>query len=499
MEFIFLTIALAVLLAINGFFVLAEFAIVKVRSTRIAELVAAGDTRARALAMICENMDDYLGVCQVGITLASVALGMVGKRLSDIMFPGQEHDLWRTLAAILISYIVISGSHIVLGEQVPKMIAIKWADRCGLLLAKPLRICYLLFYPTLWMLTASTNGILRLFGLYGSAHDEQHSEDEVRIILDRSQERGMMSFRRLLFIENVFDFGTLTVRDAMRLRSAIKCLDARQPWANNLKLIRETHYTRFPLLDGDADLPVGLVHVKDIVLRNLRNDADVPDLRALTRPIITMAETTPIEVMLAEMQRRAIHAALVTNAEDKWVGFVTLEDVLEEIVGTIRDEFEDEELLRLGDILKPERIFLQVDGVSSIEAVRSILIKMPPAALPIPLPQFITALQERERLVSTYLGEGIGMPHARVNGLSAPYVMLLRSTNGVPFEHTAEKAHLLFVLLTPAGQPRIHQRIQSRIASLLHESDFVKERLLTATTVEEVMEVIRTGEQAALG
>jgi mannitol/fructose-specific phosphotransferase system IIA component (Ntr-type) len=171
---------------------------------------------------------------------------------------------------------------------------------------------------------------------------------------------------------------------------------------------------------------------------------------------------------------------------------------MEELVGTIRDEFEDEEPIRLSDALSPERVQFDVEADSPIAAVRVALKRVPAPALPLPVAQILQAVSARERLVGTYLGHGIGMPHARIAGLSKPFVMVLRSTDGVPFEGTTEKGQLLFLLLTPAGQARVHQRLQGIIATLLHESGFVKERLLTATSAEEVLEVIRTGEQAVL-
>jgi PTS system nitrogen regulatory IIA component len=198
------------------------------------------------------------------------------------------------------------------------------------------------------------------------------------------------------------------------------------------------------------------------------------------------------------MQRRRIHVALVTDKHRQWTGFITLEDIMEELVGTIRDEFEDEEPIRLTDTLAPERIQFDIEADSPVAAVRTALARLTPKAVPLPVAEVLKAVSERERLIGTYLGSGIGMPHARVAKLSKPFVMILRSAEGIPFEGTTEKGHLLFLLLTPAGQPRVHQRLQGIIATLLHESEFVPERLMSATSSEEVLDVIRTAEQAVL-
>jgi len=281
----------------------------------------------------------------------------------------------------------------------------------------------------------------------------------------------------------------------MRQRSQVRTLDARLPWADNLRVIQASHFTRYPLITTDPARPTGFVHVKDLVMRD---ECGAPDIQALARPLLATPEVTPLEALFAEMQRRRIHVALATDSHGQWTGFVTLEDVIEELLGTIRDEFEDEEQTRLADALTVDRIHFDIEAASPVAAVRVALERMATDALPLKAEQMVHAIEVRERLVGTYLGQGIAMPHARVPGLPKPFVMILRSNNGVRCDGTTEKGYLLIVLLTPAGQPRVHQRLQSIIAALLHESGYVKERLMTATSAKEVLEVIRTGEQAAL-
>lgn len=493
-DLIVLFAALVVLLATNAFFVLAEFAIVKVRPSRVTQLAAEGDRRAGLLARIQCHLDEYLSVCQVGITLASVALGMVGEQTAEVLMGESENGV-RYVVAITVSYLLISGSHILLGELVPKSVAIRLADRAGLLCAKPLRFFHVLFFPALWVLTAASNGILRLVGIRHAGDSEQPSEQELRIILDQSQERGVMSFRRLLFMENIFDLGGLTVRDAMRTREQVRTLDAGAPWPDNLRTIRSARFTRYPLITANAAVPSSFVHIKDLVLSI---DADTPELTALARPLLATSESTPLEALLTDMQRRRAHAAVVQNAAHQWTGFITLEDILEELVGTIRDEFDEEAPVRLSEVLSSRQIQFDVEAPSPYTAVQAAVARMAPSEVPVAVKAILQGRPQRNGLVATYLGDGIGMPHARIAGLVKPFVMLLRSNQGVPFEGTNEKARLLFLLLTPAGRPRIHQGLQGIIATLLHESDFVTERLLTATSPDEVMEVVRTGEQAVL-
>ena len=487
--------ALIALLALNAFFVLAEFAIVKVRPSRVAELVAEGRPRAVLLAKIQGSLDEYLAVCQVGITLASVALGMVGNSTTDVLLNRHHSGFLRHALAMLVSYVVVSGSHIVLGEQVPKSIAIRIADRMALACAMPLQLTHQLFLPALMVLTRLTQWTLRLLGVRRATEEEPHTEEELRIILEHSQERGLMSFRRLLFMENVFDFGELTVRDAMRSRSTVRCLEVDRSWTENLEVIRSSRFTRYPLIKSDWEHPLGFVHLKDLVIRA---SGSSPDLASIVRPLLTTTVTTPLEVLLTEMQRRRIHTAIVNSEEGRWTGFITLEDIIEELIGTIRDEFEEEEPVRLADMLTLDQILLNIEAGSPLAAVRRAISGMPRALLPMAPGQLLDTLQNREHLVGAYLGSGIAMPHARLTGLTRPFVMILRSLRGVPCAGTSELAHLMFVLLTPAGQPRIHLRLQSTIAALLHESEFVKDRLMTADTPEEILDAIRAGEQAAL-
>lgn len=495
MTILILSIAVFFLLALNAFFVLAEFSIVKVRPSRVTQLAGDGDERAALVGKIQAHLDEYLSVCQVGITLASIALGMVGEKTTELLMGESGGSTTRYAVAIGASYLLISGSHILLGELVPKSIAIRIADRSALWSARALMFFHLLFFPALWVLTGLANGVIRLTGLGLPTTEEYHSEQELRIILDRSQEHGMMSFRRLLFIENVFNLGGLTVRDAMRQRAQVRTLDVRLSWAENLGIIRTSRFTRYPLISTDSAQPTGFVHVKDMVIRG---ELGPPDLRALARPLVATTETTSLEALFAEMQRRRLHVALVTDTQGQWTGLLTLEDVMEELVGTIRDEFENEEPVRFSDALAVERVHFDVEADSPGAAVRVALARMAADALPLPADRILQAIEVRERTMDTYLGHGVGMPHGRVAGLPKPFVMILRSKAGVGYNGTTEKGHLLFVILTPTGQPRVHQRLQSVVATLLHESEYVKERLMTATSAEEVLEVIRTGEQAAI-
>jgi len=501
MEILVYLFAIVLLLVLNGFFVLAEFAIIKVRSSRVTEMIDQGEKRAKLIAEIQSKLDEYLSVCQVGITFASVALGMVGKKATDAIMgdaAGPGGDMFRYILAMAVSYILVSGSHIVIGELVPKSIAIRVTDKAALLAARPLRFFHVLFFIPLWVLNRLANLCLRLLGMRGKATEDNHSEHELRILLEQSQSRGMMSFRRLLFLENVFDLADLRVKDAMRPRSQVRFITTGLHWTDTEQFIRTWRFSRYPLIDSDPEKPVGLIHVKDLFFER-RDGATAPDLLKLARPYLITTGTTLLENLLAEMQRRFIHVALVLDNDQKWIGLISMEDIIEEIIGTVRDEFETEEPLSLAETITPGRVVLGVEAESTTEAVRIALARVPATELPLSKDVIQTAVLERERLASTYLGRGLAMPHARLLGIAKPVIVVVRSTKGIRIGSGTERAKLLFILLTPAGQPRTHQRLQARIAQLMDSSDYVDERIHEATTPNDLLEAIRTGEMASLG
>lgn len=497
-----LILAALLLLLVNIFFVLAEFAAVKLRGSRVEELIDQGHPRAPLAKRVHEHLDEYLSVVQVGITFASIALGAVGEKLAaELLLPLVQ---WTGAASAVVAHsistilgiIFVSAVHILIGEQVPKLLAVRYADRIALATAAPLVWCRALFRPALWVLNGSAQQIIRWMGLPKPRNDEMHSEDEIRIILDRSQEGGMMSFRRLLFIENIFDLDDLKVKDAMRGRSSVRVLDARQPWAENEKIVRASRFSRFPLMIDDSGRPAGFVHVKDLFYSCAAGQE--PDLRQAMRPAHTVPDAAPLESVLSEMQRKRQQIALVVDAKGQWSGLLSFEDIVEEIIGTVTDEFETDPPVLLGEVLSPGRVVLGVEGHGMPEALRAAFARVSPADLPMPAEQIVRAILERERLAPTYLGRGLALPHARLKDLDRPVLLFARSEAGIPLQGQKDRAFLLFILLTPAGQPRVHQKLQARIANLLEASDYVVERLREAETGQEIIDVIRTGEQTAI-
>ena len=290
-------LAVAGLLFLNAFFVLAEFAMVKLRPTQVEALVQQGNPRAPLVAHIQAHLDEYLSVCQVGITLASIGLGFVG----EPAFAVQLEPLLGSWAlahavAITFAYLTVSFLHILLGEQVPKYLAIRAPERSALEISRLLHAARFVLWLPLMVLNGSANAVLRTLGLGSPAREPLHSEQELRIILELSQSGGSLSFRQLLLMENVFDLSTVRVSEAMRVRSGVAVLRAEASWADNFALIRERRQTRYPLVDA-GDKPIGIVHVKDLVLAG-PDGLGQPDLRRLARPFPTVREDASLETLL---------------------------------------------------------------------------------------------------------------------------------------------------------------------------------------------------------
>jgi len=339
-------IALAVFFVIaNGFFVAAEFAIVKVRSTQLEEVEARAGRRGAAARHILTHLDRYLSATQLGITLASLALGWIGepafarlveKPLSSagIASPAIVHGI-----AFALAFSIISLLHIVLGELAPKRIAIRNALPTALWTAIPLRIFFKIAYPAIWVLNVCANRLLVALGFPAvSEVGELHSEEEIRLLLEESAERGEIPHHRRDLLEGIFDFTRRTARQIMIPRTDVVYLSTTHSVEENLAVVRKTRHTRFPLCDGDLDHTIGMIHVKDLLLR--APEDDIRDLRSLRREMLFVPESLPIERLMADFRAKRIHMAIVVDEYGGGAGVVTLENVLEELVGQIDDEFD---------------------------------------------------------------------------------------------------------------------------------------------------------------
>ena len=333
------------LVFMNGFFVAAEFAFVRIRPTQVNALVEEGRTGARTVLEAVENLDDYLAVSQLGITLSSLGLGWVGEPavaaliepvLGPLLPAGTLH-----LVSIALGFGFITFLHVVFGELAPKTFAIQEAERISLLVAAPMKFFYYLFVPGIVVFNGTANYFTRLLGVSpASERDETHTEEEIRMILTRSQETGEIDLDEVEMIESVFDLGDTVAREVMTPRPDVETVPASMPLDELRSVAAAGTYTRYLVLDEEGEAPLGFVHVKD-VLRATEPDAE-GGLTAgdLAREVLVVPETRRIDEILADFQTRKEQLAVIIDEWGVFEGIVTIEDVLEEIVGDIRDEFD---------------------------------------------------------------------------------------------------------------------------------------------------------------
>jgi CBS domain containing-hemolysin-like protein len=344
------------LVFLNGFFVASEFALVKVRGSQLDAIWERGDRRAKLAKHVTTHLDAYLSATQLGITLASLALGWVGEPfLAHMLQPfffmaGITSHAVISTASVVLAFVIITFLHIVLGELAPKSIAIRKALPTTLWVAAPLELFHTLFKPAIWSLNGTANWLLKkLFRIDPVAETElAHSEEELKFILTESERAEEVSPLGKEILINALEMRRRVVRDIMTPRGQVVFLDTGEPLEENLARARESRHTRFPLCNGHLDDAIGLVHIKDILSILPTERAD---LAAIKRDILPVPEMMPLEKLLSFFLAKHAHLALVVDEFGGTVGIVTLDNVLEELVGEIQDEFdtESQEFKRIGE------------------------------------------------------------------------------------------------------------------------------------------------------
>jgi tellurite resistance protein TerC len=315
--------------------------------------------------------------------------------------------------------------------------------------------------------------------------------EDLKQLLQRSQRRGLMSFRRLLLLENVFQLERLQVHEAMRRRSRVRVLRADAPWAVNARTMVESRFSRYPLVDHRTDKPLGIVHVKDLLYRDVKPDS--PDgWKALARPVVPVREDALLEDLLMTLKTERQPLAVVVDAAGHWTGLATLEDVLEEIVGPVTDEFERAASPPLGS-LTPARVTLGLEAQSIDEGIARMICAGQGAHL---AGRIDLASVANGRLTSTYLGNGLAVSHGTCDAVESAVTFFGRSDGGMALDDGAERVHGLFVVLLPTRMQHAESDMVEGIASLMG-SDYLRERLLQAETPALVVEAVREGMQVA--
>jgi CBS domain containing-hemolysin-like protein len=335
----------ALLLIANAFYVAAEFALVRSRGFRIKAMAEKQQFGAQLLQQILGNVEAYLACCQLGITMASLGLGWVGEPtvsalLAPVLQPLGLSDAAQHFIAFLGGFLFFSSLHIVLGEQVPKTLAIRQPEPVSQWIAYPLHVSYILLYPLNWLLNQASRSILRLLGVAENSEHEILTNVEIKGLVGQSAEHGKIEIGEAEYIQNVFRFGELVVSDVMVHRTAMVTINADLPTEQFVKEVLATEYTRVPLWRDKPENIVGVLHAKDLLraLRAADGDASKLDIDKIALPPWFVPEMRLVSVQLKAFRNRKTHFALVVDEYGEVEGMVTLEDILEEIVGDISDE-----------------------------------------------------------------------------------------------------------------------------------------------------------------
>ncbi|QKF59349.1 hemolysin family protein [Aliarcobacter lanthieri] len=361
------------LVFLNGFFVLSEFAIVKVRKTKLEEFVKQGRRGAILALKMSNSLDTYLSATQLGITFSSLALGWIGEPAlaklieSNFTFLANNPVLLHTVSFV-IAFAIVTFLHVVFGEIVPKSIAIAKAEVMVLYIARPLYIFWIVFYPLIRFFDIVAASVLRMLGVKpATEHELSHSEEELRIIVNESFRGGHIDSIESEIIKNAVDFSETVAKEIMTPRRDMICINSERTLEENMERIVKTRFTRYPYCHGGKDNITGMIHTRDL-LNNALEGKEI-DMSNFVRPIIMVPENTSISNILTRMNKSRIHLALVIDEYGGTSGLITMDDILEEIIGETTDEHDPKQ----ETIKKIDENNYELDGMVNIEKVEEIL------------------------------------------------------------------------------------------------------------------------------
>jgi len=353
-------IIFTILIILTAFFVATEFAIVKVRHSRLNQLVNEGKPGALSASKVVNHLDEYLSACQLGITITALGIGMVGEKTFEfILHPmfemmGIPTDLIH-IFTLVAAFIIATFLHVVVGELAPKTIAIQKAEAVTLAFSKPIMFFYRILYPFIWLLNGSARLLLKVIGIKPvGEHELTHTEEELRMLLADSYQSGEININELKVINNAFEFDDKVAREVMTPRNEIIAIDINDNIIDVIEMIQHERYTRYPVYEIDKDNIVGYVHIKDFIDLTLQ-DIKIIQEKQLTdyiHPVMREIETVALTKLLHKMKANRVHLAILMDEYGGTSGLVTIEDIIEELVGEIRDEFdadEKEKIIRMDD------------------------------------------------------------------------------------------------------------------------------------------------------
>ncbi|WP_099302801.1 hemolysin family protein [Bacillus sp. Marseille-P3800] len=344
----FINLLLIVLfLALTAFFVASEFAVVKIRSSRIDQLIAEGNKKAIVAKKITQNLDYYLSACQLGITVTALGLGALGKpAVSSLMYPVFDFfnvsDAWSSAISYAVAFLLVTYLHVVIGEMAPKTLAIQFSEKMTLLLSGSLYWFGKIMYPFILTLNGASRLLLRLFGVKPLGHDQAYTEEELKIIMAQSYAGGAIDKEELQYMENVFSFDEHVAKDIMVPRTEMVTIHEGMTMDELVSLMDHYNYTRYPVIeDGDKDNIIGVVNAKKM-LQAIVAGKEVA-IKSYIRELPFIFEATSIQDVMHKMQKEKVHMAVIIDEFGGTAGLVTMEEVIEELVGEIRDEFDMDE------------------------------------------------------------------------------------------------------------------------------------------------------------
>src|SRR5690349_2491933 len=359
-----------ILVLVNGFFVAAEYSFVRVRGTQLEELAKTGNGAAKLAARISNDIEPYISTVQLGVTLASLGVGLLGEpavaRLVEPVLGGLRDvsDAAYQVVSFLIAFALVTYVTVVLGELAPKYLAIQRALRVALWAAYPLHYTYRFAYPFIWLMNQSAAGVLRAFGLKPTSDLDVHSDEELKMLVAASAKQGVLQESERVIVGNALDFADTVVRQVMVPRTEIMAVPEDTDLAGLVAIARQTRFSRFPVYRDDLDHIVGVAHVKDLVGVDRTSHATARDLM---RKVPAIPETLRLDQALAEFRRQRAGLAVVIDEFGGTAGLVTLEDILEELVGEVRDEFEQGDVQRIKE--EAPGTYL-IDGLVSLSDLR---------------------------------------------------------------------------------------------------------------------------------
>ncbi|MBU3180986.1 hemolysin family protein [Clostridium psychrophilum] len=366
-------IIVLLLVFMNAFFVATEFAMVKVRKSRIETLLHEGTQNVKYTSKVVNNLNSYLSACQLGITLASLGLGWVGEPAVAAML-GPIFSLFNLQESVIhsISFIVgfsiITGFHIVFGELVPKSLAIINTEKIAMFTAFPLVVFYNITFPIMWAFNHSTSLVLKAFGVsLVDEHEAAHTDEEIKLLVEESYKYGLIDKTELTFIDNIFDFSEKTVKEIMIPRTDMNCIYAEDSYEDIIKFTIDQQHTRYPVCRDNKDNVIGFIHIKDLYKQKIQGNSQ--NIEDIIRVIKFVPESLSISELLKVFKTEKMQMAIIIDEYGGTFGLVTVQDILEEIVGEMQDEFDEEG----NEIIKNEDGSYFVDGKVLIEDVIELL------------------------------------------------------------------------------------------------------------------------------